>query len=103
MTATLKVTRNWRAAKWNVVGRHPAEVVLDGTVVASIEAGETAEVSVGDGRHTLRMTSGRRMSPERTFDATDGQTICFISHGPVGPIFLASFVKPELAIVLKRQ
>jgi hypothetical protein len=49
------------------------------------------------------MTSGRRKSPERTFDATDGQTICFISHGPVGPIFLASFVKPELAIVLKRQ
>lgn len=103
MTATLKLIRNWPLEKQNVVGRHPYEIILDGTVAGTLPAEETAELSIEAGHHTLRLTSGRRASPERSFDATDGQTISFSCHGPFGPIFLASFLKPDLAIVLKRR
>ena len=103
MAATLKLIRNLPLEKQNVVGRHPYEIILDRTVVGTVPAEETAELPIESGHHTLRLKSGRRVSPERSFDATDGQTISFSCHGPFGPIFLASFVKPDLAIVLKRR
>lgn len=98
MAATLKLIRYWPFEKQNVVGRHPYEIVLDGTVVGTVPAEETAELPIDSGHHTLRLKSGRRVSRERSFDATDGQTISFSCHGPFGPIFLASFIKPDLAI-----
>jgi hypothetical protein len=103
MAATLKLIRNMPLEKENVVGRHPYEIILDGTVVGTVPAEETAELPIEAGHHTLRLQSGRRVSPERSFDAADGQTISFSCHGPFGPIFLASFIKPDLAIVLKRR
>jgi hypothetical protein len=56
------------------------------------------------GRHTLRIRKGRYSSREYSFDATDGETVSFRCHGAmVWPRYVASLVKPDLAISLKRE
>jgi hypothetical protein len=104
MAVTLKLTRNRWVENLSLVGQRPFDITLDGTVVGTVSPRETVELPADAGHHTLRLGAGHRVSPERSFDATDGETIAFACHGPAfWPIYLASFVKPDLGISLKRQ
>lgn len=76
MPATLRLTRtSFPLEKLNVVGRRPFEITLDGAVIATVPPGEAVELPVDAGHHTLRLREGHRVSPDRPFDATDGETI----------------------------
>jgi hypothetical protein len=98
-SATLKLTRGSVE-----VQRHPFEVSLDGTVIGTVSRRETVEIPVEPGRHTLRLRSGRQLSPERSFDAAEGAVMDFSCHGArIWPIYVASLVKPDLGISLKRE
>jgi hypothetical protein len=47
---------------------------------------------------------GRYTSQRRPFDATDGEIVNFRGYGGrIWPIYLASIVKPDLALTLKYQ
>jgi hypothetical protein len=79
------------------------EIVVDGRSTASIEHGDTVEVPAEPGRHTLRIRSGRYSSRELSFDAADGDVISFRCYGAnLWPVWLASFVLPNLGIWLRR-
>jgi hypothetical protein len=84
--------------------RHPFDISIDGKIIDSLAMRETAELPVEPGRHVLRLRSGRRRSPERSFDATEGDVISFSCHGAmVWPTYVASLVKPDLGIALKKE
>ena len=73
-TATVRVTRTGQEQSQ---GR-PWEVAIDGVVVDSIGRGETLELPVEPGRHALHVRArGILASPERSFDARDGQVVGF--------------------------
>jgi hypothetical protein len=80
------------------------EISIDGNSVGSVEYGQSIELPVEPGQHTLRIRRGRYSSRPLSFDATDGRTASFRCHGAmVWPRWLASFVKPDLAISLRRE
>jgi hypothetical protein len=56
-------------------------------------------------RHrTLRIQRGRYSSLARPLDVSDGETVSFRCHGAMlWPRFVASVVKPDLAISLHRE
>ena len=86
------------------VQRSPFEIVLDGMVIGTIARHQTVELQARPGRHSLRLRSGRQMSPDRPFDAAEGETINLRCHGArVWPIYLASLIKPDLGISLKQE
>ena len=98
--AILSLTR--RAPGMELI-RRPFEISIDGNVVGSLAIHETAELQVEPGRHALRLRAGRRLSPERSFDVVDGEVVSFSCHGAqIWPIYVASFLKPDLGIALKR-
>ena len=73
-TATVRVTRPGQEQSQ---GR-PWEVAIDGVVVDSIGRGETLELPVEPGRHSLHVRArGILASPERSFDAREGQVVGF--------------------------
>ena len=56
------------------------------------------------GPHTLRIKARRYSSRDCSFDVRDGDSLTFRCHGAmVWPRFVASMVKPDLAIALKRE
>jgi len=80
------------------------EISVDGKSVGSITYGETVETPLEPGRHTLRIQVGRYSSRDRSFDATDSEIVSFRCHGAmVWPRYVASLVKPDLGISLKRE
>jgi hypothetical protein len=84
--------------------RRKVESVLDGTSIGAVEHSQTVEATIDSGRHVLRIRSGRYSSHNRTFDAADGEAAGDRCHGAmVWPRWVASFVKPDLAIALIRQ
>jgi len=99
MSAKLRVTHKAIGAE---VRRAPYDVVLDGDRVGSVEMNKSIEMSIGPGRHTLQVRSGRKSSGTRTFEAAEGDTVAFRCTGKrFLPIFLASFVVPSLALSLR--
>ncbi|MDQ2847827.1 MAG: DUF2846 domain-containing protein [Actinomycetota bacterium] len=101
MSATLKLTHKATGAE---VRRGPYDVVVDGQRVGSLEMNDTIQMPVEPGRHTLQIRDGRNSSRTKTFDAAQGETIAFRCTGKrFLPLFLASFVVPSLALVLKRE
>jgi ABC-2 type transport system ATP-binding protein len=73
-TATVRVTRTGQEQSQ---GR-PWEVALDGAAVDSIGRGETLELRVEPGHHALQVRAGGILaSPERSFEAGDGQVVGF--------------------------
>jgi ABC-2 type transport system ATP-binding protein len=73
-TATVRVTRTGQGQG----GGRPWEVLVDGVVVDSVNRGETRELPVEPGHHTLRVRSrGIFGSPERSFEAADGHVVGF--------------------------
>jgi len=96
--ATLTLTR-----KTPSVQRRRFDVLLDRTLVATIDYGQTIEMQVAPGSHTLQIQSGRLVSPERPFDAHDGEGIAFWCRGALlWPIYVAALIKPDLGVTLKR-
>jgi hypothetical protein len=99
--ATLRLTRQAFGVE---LRRGTFGIWLDGKDVGSIEWHETTEVPVEPGRHTLRMRAGRYSSQERAFNVGDGDVVNFRCHGAmVWPRYLASIVKPDIAISLSRE
>jgi hypothetical protein len=101
MPATLRLTREGTGIE---LRRGLFEILVDGNNLGSIKYQQTLEAPLEPGHHDLRIQAGRYSSRKESFDATDGQTVNFRCHGAmVWPRWLASFVKPDLAISLKRE
>ncbi len=101
MPATIKLTRERFGIE---LRRGPFEIGVDGRSTGSIEHGDTVEVPVEPGHHTLRMRSGRYSSRELSFDAAGGDVVSFRCYGAnLWPLWLVSFVLPNLGIWLKRE
>jgi hypothetical protein len=101
VTATIQLTRTWAA----LTDRGKWQVLIDGTAAGSIDRRETVDLPVQPGHHTLRVkTPGRYGSAEHSFDADDGQEVRFSCHSArYWPLMLASLIKPDLWISLKRD
>ena len=101
MSATLTLTHKAIGAE---VRRGPYDVVVDSERVGSVEMDDTIEIPVEPGSHTLQIRNGRNSSKKVTFDAAEGEVIAFRCTGKrFLPVFLASFVVPSLALVLRRE
>jgi hypothetical protein len=98
---TLKVTRKGFGME---LRRGQFEISVDGRNIGSLNYGDMVEAQVEPGHHTLRIRAGRYSSRGRPFDADDGEVVSFRCHGAmVWPRWVASFVKPDLAISLMRE
>jgi len=101
MSATLNVTHKAIGAE---VRRHPYDIDLDGNNVGSVNMNDTFEMPIDPGVHTLQVRDGRKSSQVASFDAADNDVVTFRCTGKrFLPLFLASFVKPDLALVLVRN
>ncbi len=101
MPATLRVTREGVGIE---LRRGRFDISVDGSSVGSLERHESTEIPVEPGHHTLRIRAGRYSSRDHSFDASEGEGINFRCHGAmIWPRYVASIVKPDLAISLKRE
>jgi hypothetical protein len=81
--------------------RGPFRVLLNGDDVGSIDSHQPIELPIEPGHHTLQVTTGRYASGRRRFDAADGETVNFrCNSSRIWPVYLASIVKPDLALTL---
>jgi hypothetical protein len=97
----LRVTRKGLGME---LRRGQFEMLVDGKSAGPVKYGETVEVPLEPGRHTLRLRAGRYSSRNCSFDAADSQIVSFRCHGAmVWPRYAASLVKPDLGISLKRE
>jgi hypothetical protein len=98
---TLRVTREGVGIE---LRRGRFETWVDDKSVGPIEFHETVEIPVEPGHHTLRIRAGRYSSQEHSFDVADDEVVNFQVHGAmIWPRYVASIVKPDLAISLKRE
>ncbi len=92
--------------KSNVVAelrRQPFRVVLDGVDVGSIATKGTLEVPTGPGPHTLQVRIGRYSSRTVRIELADGEVAHYrCSGGVIWPLYVASLLKTDLALVLTR-
>ena len=101
MSATLQLTRTFggitNGRKW--------QILIDGTDSGSIDPKQTVELTVEPGHHTLRVKRSERfLSRERPFDAADEQVVRFSCHSQfLWPMYIASLIKPDLWITLRRE
>ncbi|MDQ2735075.1 MAG: hypothetical protein M3Y55_08825 [Pseudomonadota bacterium] len=101
MSATLKLTREGIGTE---LRRGTFDLLVDGRSVGSIERHSTVEVLLKPGRHTIQIRAGRYSSQDHSFEAADGEMITFRLHGAMmWPRYVASVVKPDLAISLRRE
>jgi hypothetical protein len=101
MSATLRLNRS--TFGWEL-RRGTFDIVVDGDKIGALESNETVELPVGSGRHTLCIRKGRYSSREQSFEASDGEIVNFRLHGvTIWPLYLASAVKRDLAIRLRRE
>jgi hypothetical protein len=99
--ATLRLTREGIAIE---LRRGEFEIAVDGKSAGSIKYGETVETPVEPGHHSLRIRKGRYSSGDHSFDAADGEIVSFrCSGGIYWPRYVASLVKPDLGILLRRK
>ena len=102
MAATLQLVRETSGLM--ELRRGPFHVLLDGNEVGSIDREQTIEVPVEPGQHTLQVKTGRYTSARRAFEAADAEVVNFRCNGAViWPVYLASIVKPDLALTLKHR
>jgi hypothetical protein len=102
MAATLHLVRE---TGWLLeLRRGTFEALLDGAEIGSIERNQTIEVPIEPGHHTLQVTAGRYTSHRHDFDAADNEIVSFLCNGAViWPVFVASLLKPDLALRLKQE
>lgn len=99
--ATLRLTRRARGIE---LRRRPFEISLDGKTAGRLAPGETAQLPLEPGHHTVRLRAGRYRSPERTFDAADGETVEFRCYAVrLWVTYVASLVSPDHGITLRRE
>lgn len=97
-TATLRLTRKWAGTSQRDVAWR---ITLDGNEVGTIAAHQTFETPIERGYHTLRLSSDRHHSPERSFEAAEGQVVSFSCRAAVfWPQYVAALIKPDLWISL---
>jgi hypothetical protein len=100
-TATLKLTRHSALIQ---LRRGQFEISLNGGTVGTIDHGDTVELPLEAGRHTLQLRVGRYSSHVRSFDVAEGDIVNFRCHGAmVWPRYVVSLVKPDLAISLTQE
>lgn len=98
VAGTLELTRSGFGIE---LRRGTFEIDLDGAVIGTIERGDTFEAPLEPGPHVLRVRAGRYSSRSLRFECTDGQVVALRCHGAmVWPRYVASIVKPDLAISL---
>jgi hypothetical protein len=87
-----------------VGGNKPFTIAIDGVAVGTLAPKETVDVAVEPGHHTLRLSQGRHLSPERSFDVAQDEVVSFYCHGPRygWPQLLAALVKPDVWITLRQ-
>ncbi len=101
MSATLRLTREGVGIE---LMRGQFEIAVDGKSAGSVKYGETVETPIEPGHHALRLRAGRYSSREYSFDAADGGIVSLRCHGAmIWPRWVASLVKPDLGISLKRE
>ncbi len=101
MTATLRVVREGVGVE---LRRGTFEVEVDGVALGEIGWHQSIEFTVSPGRHSLVLRAGRYSSRPDTFDARDGDVVSFRCHGAMAwPRWLASALRPDLAVSLVRQ
>jgi hypothetical protein len=101
MSATLRLTRESAGIE---LRRGVFDVQVDGRSVGSIARDQTLETPLEPGHHTLRIRKCRYSSQEHPFDVVNDEVVNFRTHGAmVWPRYVASIVKPDLAISLKRD
>ena len=72
--------------------------------VGSIESHDSMQFPVEPGHHTLLIQAGRYSSRDYLFDVADSEVVNFRCHGAmIWPRYVASIVKPDLAISLKQE
>jgi hypothetical protein len=99
--ATLKLTRE---ATLIELRRGRFEIEVDGKTVGSFDLHETVETPLEPGHHTLRIRKGRYSSRDHSFNLADGEVVNFRCHGAnIWPRYVASIVRPDLAISLKQE
>lgn len=102
MSATLRLTRDVGSAAPEL-RRGRFEISIDGKLVGSLANHDTAETQIEPGRHNLVLRKGRYSSRTRSFDAADGEVINFRCNGArIWPTYIASIIKPDLGISLRR-
>ena len=80
------------------------EISVDDQAVGSLDRHDTVEIPIEPGHHTVRVHAGRYSSQERSFDVADGGVVNFRVHGAMmWPRYVASIVKPDLAISLRPE
>lgn len=98
-SGTLSITRRWGGFVYG----GPFPVSVDDKVVGTIRVQETMELPVETGRHTIRLGSGRHLSPTRSFEIAEGETVSFWCRGTMlWPLMLAALVRPALWITFRR-
>ena len=104
MTGQLRVSRLPgildRYRKW--------DVVVDGKVASAVANGETRDLRVEGGTHTLRVGHRWWASPLRSFTVTDAKTVEFVCRPRPHPMIwipygVASLYRHDLFIVLERM
>jgi hypothetical protein len=107
---TLRLERRWTSLAGTggnalAGGNKPITIAIDGIAVGALAPKETVEVAVEPGHHTLRLSQGRHLSRERSFDVAQDEVVSFYCHGPRygWPQLLAALFKPDLWISLRRE
>jgi hypothetical protein len=101
MTATLRLKREGVGIE---LRRGTFDISVDSNTAGSLELHDTVEIPVKPGSHTLQIRAGRYSSTAHTFDAADGEVVDFRAHGAnIWPRYVASMIKHDLAISLKRE
>jgi hypothetical protein len=78
--------------------------VVDGNIAGSVAREGTTRLNIAPGQHTLRLRTGRRISPERSFHVAEGANVSFRCHGVLTwPVYVASLIKSDLSITLKEE
>ena len=102
--ATIRLSRAGSLSP--LLGMETWNISIDGRVVGAIVAGETVEVSVTPGRHSLLLRGrGRNRSPLRAFEVAEDEVVSYRCHGPRygPPHIVAALIKPDLWISLRRS
>ncbi len=99
--ATLRLTRRWGG----VTERDVAwQIALDDKEGPTIPRGETVELPIARGYHTLQVSSARHHSPRRSFQAADGEVVVFSCRAArFWPQWLAALLRPSLWISLRQS
>jgi hypothetical protein len=103
MSTTLRLTRDVGSACFEL-RRGRFEILVDGKPVGSLANHDTVETPIEAGHHRLVLHKGRYSSRTLTFNAEHGEVVSFRCNGArIWPTYVASIVKPDLAISLKRD